>query len=34
LTGEELVTIYLFSGMQGFYQQRRAYDHTRRHWRA
>jgi len=29
LTGEELVAIYLFSQMQGFYQQRYIYDHTR-----
>lgn len=34
LTDEELVTIYLSSHMQGFYQQRRTYDYTRRHWRA
>jgi hypothetical protein len=32
-TDEELVTIYLFGHMQGFYQQRRIYDYTRRHWR-
>jgi hypothetical protein len=34
LTDEELVTIYPFSRMLGFYQQRRVYDHTRRQWRA
>lgn len=33
-TDEELVTIYLFGHMQGFHQQRRIYDYTRRHWRA
>jgi Transposase DDE domain len=33
-TDEELLTIYLFGHMQGFYQQRRIYDYTRRHWRA
>jgi len=33
-TDEELVTIYLFGHMQGFYQQRRIYDYARRHWRA
>jgi len=33
-TDEELVTVYLFGHMQGFYQQRRIYDYTRRHWRA
>lgn len=32
-TDEELVTIYLFGHMQGFQQQRRIYDYTRRHWR-
>ena len=33
-TDEELVTVYLFGHMQGFYQQRRIYDYARRHWRA
>lgn len=33
-TDEELLTIYLFGHMQGFYQQRRIYDYTRHHWRA
>jgi hypothetical protein len=33
-TDEELLTIYLFGHMQGFSQQRRIYDYTRRHWRA
>jgi len=33
-TDEELLTVYLFGHMQGFYQQRRIYDYTRRHWRA
>jgi hypothetical protein len=33
-TDEELVTIYLFGHMQGFYQQRRIYDYARRHWSA
>jgi Transposase DDE domain len=33
-TDEELLTVYLFGHMQGFYQQRRIYDYTRHHWRA
>ena len=33
-TDEELLTIYLFGHMQGFYQQRRIYDYACRHWRA
>lgn len=33
-TDEELLTIYLFGHMQGFYQQRRIYDYARHHWRA
>ncbi len=33
-TDEELLTVYLFGHMQGFYQQRRIYDYARRHWRA
>jgi hypothetical protein len=33
-TDEELLTIYLFGHMQGFYQQRRIYDYALRHWRA
>lgn len=33
-TDEELLTVYLFGHMQGFYQQRRIYDYTRHHWAA
>jgi hypothetical protein len=33
-TDEELLTIYLFGHMQGFYQQRCIYDYACRHWRA
>jgi hypothetical protein len=32
-TDEELLTVYLFGHIQGFGQQRRIYDYTRRHWR-
>ena len=33
-TDEELLTMYLFGHLQGFYQQRRIYDDVRRHWHA
>ena len=33
-TDEELLTMYLFGHLQGFYQQRRIYEYVRGHWRA
>ena len=33
-TDEELLTMYLFGHLRGFYQQRRIYDYVRGHWGA